>query len=94
MRYIQSPSQQQNLKGSVTAVVKLAIYLQFVISEIRNVDAMTKLGILLRCVIRKKLLVTNSKQHREITVAGHTNDLNGAQHLSKLDILMEKRLMV
>ena len=72
-------------------MVELAIYLQFVILEIRNVDVVAKLGILLRCVIHKKLLVTSNS---EITVADHVNNLHNTQTLNKLDMLMEKHLLM
>ena len=38
------------------------MYLQFI-----PIDPVAKLNILPRCVIHKKQLVTNKKQHREIT---------------------------
>ena len=45
-RYIQSISQQQSLKRNVTAVVELAIHLQFVTSKIRNIDVVASLDTL------------------------------------------------
>ena len=87
---MQSISQLQSLKRNVTAVVELAIYLQFVISKIRNVDVVATL---LRCVIHRKLLVTNN---REIIVADHVNNNNIPDILtpSKLDMLTQKHLVM